>query len=286
MKSLCRTSVLLELWLDANGAFDAWPDRIVDTSENETTMLCRSLALHVPTASSTRCSQRSRKPPNTKEKRTQESIAPNKLRVATLGSQQQTKETCLTLRSMVPKMIFRLGFVDLVDHVASLILVRHVALSELSELSLLSELQIAPKYSILKAFPSILVWPDLGFRQIAWIFRHAMYVLHRIHCSEEYRLSSSLEAFSSWNKWHRAPYLIREGWLVGAGGGFVLYLLSPLIHNSSLGLITPSFSSKNQKQNGVKCIKKYTFYKYPVKVGQLLCKNHWFFKRNGDFEVG
>ena len=60
--------------------------------------LCRSLALHVPTASSTRCSQGSRKPPNTKENRTQESIAPNKLRVATLGSQQQTKETCLTLR--------------------------------------------------------------------------------------------------------------------------------------------------------------------------------------------
>ena len=34
---------------------------------------------------------------------------------------------------MVPKMILRLGFVDLVDHVASSILVRHVALSELSE---------------------------------------------------------------------------------------------------------------------------------------------------------
>ena len=53
----------------------------------------------MPTASSTRCSQRSIKPPNTKEKRTQESIAPNKLRVATLESQQQTKETCLTLKS-------------------------------------------------------------------------------------------------------------------------------------------------------------------------------------------
>ena len=59
--------------------------------------LCRSLALHVPTASSTRCSQRSRKPPNTKEKRTQESIAPNKLRVATLVSQQQTQKKHLTL---------------------------------------------------------------------------------------------------------------------------------------------------------------------------------------------
>ena len=55
----------------------------VSTSGN--LCMCRSLALHVPTASSTRCSQRSRKPPNTKEKRTQESIAPNKLRVATLG---------------------------------------------------------------------------------------------------------------------------------------------------------------------------------------------------------
>ena len=31
---------------------------------------------------------------------------------------------------MVPKMILRLDFVDLVDHVASSILVRHVALSE------------------------------------------------------------------------------------------------------------------------------------------------------------
>ena len=34
---------------------------------------------------------------------------------------------------MVPKMILRLGFVDLVDHVASSISARHVALSELSE---------------------------------------------------------------------------------------------------------------------------------------------------------
>ena len=34
---------------------------------------------------------------------------------------------------MVPKMILRLGFVDLVDHIVSSILVRHVALSELSE---------------------------------------------------------------------------------------------------------------------------------------------------------
>ena len=37
------------------------------------------------------------------------------------------------IRSMVPKMILRLGFVDPVDHIASSILVRHVALSESSE---------------------------------------------------------------------------------------------------------------------------------------------------------
>ena len=36
-------------------------------------------------------------------------------------------------RLMVPKMILRLGFVDLVDHIASSILARHVALSDLSE---------------------------------------------------------------------------------------------------------------------------------------------------------
>ena len=35
-------------------------------------------------------------------------------------------------RSMVPKMILRLGFVNLVDHIAGSILVRHVAFSELS----------------------------------------------------------------------------------------------------------------------------------------------------------
>ena len=75
----------------------AGPSLLTRLSMNNTVALCRSLALHVPTASSTRCSQRSRKPPYTKERRTQESIAPNKLRVATLGSQQQTKETCLTL---------------------------------------------------------------------------------------------------------------------------------------------------------------------------------------------
>ena len=35
---------------------------------------------------------------------------------------------------MVPKMILRLGFVDLFDRIASSILVQPVALSELSEL--------------------------------------------------------------------------------------------------------------------------------------------------------
>ena len=65
-------------------------------------------ARNVPTASSTRCSRKSRKPPKTKEKRTQESIAPNKLRVATLGSQQQTK-MCLTLADMVHTVIKRVG---------------------------------------------------------------------------------------------------------------------------------------------------------------------------------
>ena len=134
-------------------------------------------------------------------------------------------------RLMVPKMILRLGFVDLVNRIASSNLVRHVALSELSEPSgrahpvfsyiplsqyklqddsvwlcliklqafLLSELQIAPKYSILTPFSNILVWRDPWFRQIAWSFSHTISIIHRVHCSEEHRLSSSLEAFSSWN---------------------------------------------------------------------------------------
>ena len=49
-----------------------------------------------------------------------------------------------------------------------------------------SELQIAPKYCMLKAFPSILVWRDPWFRQIAWSFHHTISIIHRIHCSEEY----------------------------------------------------------------------------------------------------
>ena len=28
-------------------------------------------------------------------------------------------------------------------------------------------------------------------------------------------------------------------------------------------------------------MKKYRFYRYPVKVGQLVCKNHLFFMQNG-----
>ena len=61
---------------------------------------------------------------------------------------------------------------------------------------LLSELQIAPKYCISKASPSFLVWRDPWFRKIAWSFLHALFVFHRVHCSEEDRLSSSLEASS------------------------------------------------------------------------------------------
>ena len=149
----------------------------------------------------------------------------------------------LSNRSMVPKMILRLGFVDLVDHIASSILARHVSLSELSEPAgrdhpefsyiwpskwklqamccendcmwpclvklqafILGELQIAPKYYILKAFPSILVWCDPWFRKIVKSFSHAIYVLHRVHCCEEYCLSSSLDAFSSGIN----PFLIME----------------------------------------------------------------------------
>ena len=52
---------------------------------------------------------------------------------------------------------------------------------------LLSQLQIAPKYCMLKVFPSILLWRDPWFRKIAWSFLHAMYVFHRVHCSEEDR---------------------------------------------------------------------------------------------------
>ena len=49
-------------------------------------------------------------------------------------------------------------------------------------------------------FPSILVWSDPWFPQIAWSFSYTIYALHRVHCSEEDRLSSSLQAFSSWNQ--------------------------------------------------------------------------------------
>ena len=40
----------------------------------------------------------------------------------------------------------------------------------------------------------------MAFRKIAWSFSHAMYVVHRVHCCEEDRLSSSLEACSTWNQ--------------------------------------------------------------------------------------
>ncbi len=39
-------------------------------------------------------------------------------------------------------------------------------------------------------------------------------------------------------------------------------------------------------QNGVKCIKKYRFYKYPVEVGQLFVQKPLFFLQNGDFQGG
>ena len=130
---------------------------------------------------------------------------------------------------MVPKMILRLGLVNLEDHSASSILVRHVSLPELREPSgrahpvcscmplCQCKLQVvccrerlhvtvferASNYTkiqyFLKAFPSILVWRDPWFRQFAWSFLHTMFIIHRIHCSEEHRMSSSLEAFSSWN---------------------------------------------------------------------------------------
>ena len=139
-------------------------------------------------------------------------------------------------RPMVPKMILRLGFVDLVDHVASSMLVRHVVLSEFSEPSgrahpvssyiPLSECKLqvvccrerlhvtvsgkiasislerasnCTNILYFKALPSILVWRDPWFRQIAWSFSHTISAVHRVHFSEEDRLSSSLEACFSWN---------------------------------------------------------------------------------------
>ena len=115
----------------------------------------------------------------------------------------------LSNRSMVPKMILRLGFVDLVDHIASSIRVQPVALPELSEpsgraqpefsyvpltqcqllavccrgrlhvivsdklqSSLLSELQNAPKQS----FEDVSKYSCMArslIRKIAWSFTHA-----------------------------------------------------------------------------------------------------------------
>ena len=65
---------------------------------------------------------------------------------------------------------------------------------------LLSELQIAPIYRFLKAFPSILVWSDPWFRQVAWSSLHTILILHWIHCGEKHGLSSSFEASLSWNQ--------------------------------------------------------------------------------------
>ena len=124
---------------------------------------------------------------------------------------------------MGPKMILLLGFMDLVDRITSSLWVQPVVLLKASEpfgrappvfsytpLSqrklqvvcsrerlhvtvfvkkmqafLSSELQIAPIFSILTASPSILVWSDSWFCWIAWNFCHAIFILHRIHCSEE-----------------------------------------------------------------------------------------------------
>ena len=49
---------------------------------------------------------------------------------------------------------------------------------------LLSELQIAPEYSILKAFPSIFVGSSPWHVQIALTFLHTLIVVHRVHYNE------------------------------------------------------------------------------------------------------
>ena len=112
-------------------------------------------------------------------------------------------------------MILLLGIVDLADHVANSILARLVALAELSEpsgrappvsshfpLSLckLQELCCGDRLHatlfgkiaslslerasnctqilfFLKAFPSILVWRDPWFRQVAWCFSHTISII-------------------------------------------------------------------------------------------------------------
>ena len=140
-------------------------------------------------------------------------------------------------RSMVPKMILRLGFVDLVDRIASSILVRHVAILELSEpfgrahpefshkslsqcklqvvccrerlhvtvfakIASLSLERASTYTSILsfeRRFQVFLYGAILDFVRSHGVSHHTIYVFHRVHCSEEYRLSSSLEAFSSCN---------------------------------------------------------------------------------------
>ena len=50
-------------------------------------------------------------------------------------------------------------------------------------------------FRVLKAFPSILVWSDSLFCQIAWIWPHTISILHWIYCIEEHGLSSSFESF-------------------------------------------------------------------------------------------
>ena len=142
----------------------------------------------------------------------------------------------LSNRLMVPKMIMRLGFVDLVDHISSSIFARLVALSELSEPSGRAH----PQFSYIPLSRCKLQAVCWGERQHVTVsgkfaglslgraenctktlylegvskysciarslvsgdrmeFHRAIYILRRVHCSEEYCLSSSLEAFSSWN---------------------------------------------------------------------------------------
>ena len=66
--------------------------------------------------------------------------------------------------------------------------------------SLLSELQVAPKYCILKAFSSICIWRDSCLWQVAKGFTKAILIIHRIYNSEEHSLAACFETDSSWNQ--------------------------------------------------------------------------------------
>ena len=94
-------------------------------------------------------------------------------------------------RSMVPKMILRLGFVDLVDHIASSISVRHVVLSELSEPSGRAH----PEFSYIPQSPCKLQVVCSRERLHVTVFGKKLQGF-----SEEHHLSFSLEPFASWNE--------------------------------------------------------------------------------------